>query len=163
MVSTMVDYYGLPLDGRRAWPCSVPRGAGPEALLVEEGMRTDIATEGIGLARRFIPYVAMYEFEALLFSDCSTFGRSIEREDIVSDLERIRRAFVSPEAIDDSPTGAPSKRIARLIADYNKPFHGNIAALEIGVEKMRAECPHFAEWLDALEGVVATLAATRRP
>lgn len=153
-MSTMVDYYGLPLDGRRAWPSSGRRGAVPAAFPIEEGMRTDIATEGSGIARRFIPYVAMHEFEALLFSDCATFGRSIDREDVISDLKRIRQAFVSPEEIDDSPMGAPSKRIGRLVANYNKPIDGNLAALNIGVETMRRECPHFAQWLDELEGMV---------
>lgn len=118
-------------------------------------MRTDIANEGSGLARRFVPYVAMHEFEALLFSDCAAFGRSIDREDLVPDLEGIRRAFANPEEIDDSPTGAPSKRIVRLVTGYNKPIYGNVAALAIGVETMRRECPHFAQWLDALEGMVA--------
>lgn len=118
-------------------------------------MRTDIANEGSGLARRFVPYVAMHEFEALLFSDCAAFGRSIDREDLVPDLERIRRAFANPEKIDDSPTGAPSKRIVRLVTGYSKPIDGNLAALAIGIEKMRRECPHFAQWLDALEGMVA--------
>lgn len=117
-------------------------------------MRTDIATEGSSLARRFIPYVAMHEFEALLFSDCATFGRSIDREDIVSDLEGIRRAFANPEEIDGSPMGAPSKRIMHLVDGYSKPVDGNLAALNIGVETMRRECPHFAQWLDALEGMV---------
>ena len=118
-------------------------------------MRADIATEGSNLARRFIPYVAMHEFEALLFSDCATFGKSIDREDIVSDLERIRRAFANPEEIDDTPMGAPSKRIVHLVDGYNKPVYGNVAALNIGVETMRRECPHFSKWLDALEGMVA--------
>lgn len=118
-------------------------------------MRTDISAEGISLAQRFIPYVAMHEFEALLFSDCATLGRSIDREDIVSKLERIRRDFVNPEAIDNSPEGAPSRRIMGLVTEYNKPIYGNIAAMEIGVETMRRECPHFARWLDALESMVA--------
>jgi len=34
---------------------------------------------------------------------------------------------------------------------YQKPIYGVLAALEIGMDAMRIECPNFAHWLDDLE------------
>jgi hypothetical protein len=100
---------------------------------------------------RFIPYVLMHEFEGLLFSDCEGFARGIGRPDLVGPLSAIRSGFATPEHINDSPDTAPSKRIEKLIPGYQKPFVGNLAAIEIGLEAIRNECPHFKEWLERLE------------
>ena len=75
VATTMVDYYGLPASGRGAWPGrgkAAGQGACAKAAAVEEALAGDIACEmGGGFdRRRFLPYVAMHEFEALLFSDC---------------------------------------------------------------------------------------------
>lgn len=46
---------------------------------------------------------------------------------------------------------APSKRIAALVPGYEKPLLGVLAALQIGLSAMRAECPHCRIWLELLE------------
>ena len=104
---------------------------------------------------RFIPYVMMHEFEAMLFSDCEGFGRGIGRVDLVQPLQTIRDQFAHPEEIDDSPHTAPSKRIEHLMPNYQKPLMGNLAALEIGIHAIYRECPHFEEWLERLEHSLA--------
>ncbi len=100
---------------------------------------------------RFIPFVMIHEFEALLFSDCQGFAEGIGQETLASDFQAIRDDCSGPEKIDDSPQTAPSKRIAKLVPGYQKPPMGVLAALEIGLETMRSECPHFDEWLKRLE------------
>ena len=100
---------------------------------------------------RFIPFVMMHEFEALLFSDCERFAIGIDRPELADSFQEIRDAFPSPEAIDDSPVTAPSKQIEALVPGYEKPLLGALAALEIGLETMRAECPHFDCWISRLE------------
>ena len=107
------------------------------------------------MGRRFVPYVAMHEFEALLFSDCDRFGKAIDRPQLAARFQRIRNAFPTPEEIDDSPKTAPSKRVQALSPGYRKPLMGTLAALEIGLCRMRRECPHFADWLARLEACVA--------
>jgi hypothetical protein len=44
---------------------------------VEDALTRDIlSTMGQGFdARRFVPFVVVHEFEALLFSDCAAFSR----------------------------------------------------------------------------------------
>ncbi len=101
--------------------------------------------------RRFVPYVMMHEFEAMLFSDCSGFCRAVGRADLSAPLEEIRRAFATPEDIDDSQETAPSKRILHLLPSYEKPLMGNLGVLQIGLDTIRAECPHFNGWLERLE------------
>jgi hypothetical protein len=64
------------------------------------------------------------------------------------------RATTSPEDINDSPETAPSKRILAAMSGYQKTFHGPLIACDIGIDPMRAACPHFDQWLRALEGLV---------
>jgi hypothetical protein len=37
--------------------------------------------------------------------------------------------------------------------DYEKPLHGILAALEIGLDFIRNECRHFNNWLCQLESL----------
>ncbi len=105
--------------------------------------------------KRFAPYVAMYESEALLFSDCEGLARGMQRPDLADRFQRIRNAFASPEEIDDSPNTATSKRIEELAPGYQKPSLGILAALEIGLPAIREACPHFRSWLEGRERLTA--------
>ena len=158
--TTMVDYYGLPRSGPRAWPgreTAAGVASSDKGKTVEAALLSDVREQmGAGFnPHRFLPYVMMHEFEALLFSDCQGFGRGIGRPEIATDLQKIRNDFPNPEAIDDSPDIAPSKRVEALVAGYQKPLLGVLAAIEIGLDPMRAECPHFGGWLDRLERLPA--------
>jgi len=156
IVTTMVDYYGLPRTGSRAWPGREEASSRPfpdKARTVEDALSTSVH-EAIGHGShpsRFVPYVMMHEFEAMLFSDCAAFGRGIGRPDLGGDFQQIQDAFENPEEIDDSPETAPSKRVERLVRGYEKPLLGTLAALEIGLVAIRRECPHFGSWLHRLE------------
>ena len=99
---------------------------------------------------RFVPYVMMHEFEAMLFSNCARFANAIERPQIAAGLQAIRDQFNTPEEIDDSPITAPSKRIADLATGYRKPRMGTQGAQAIGIDTIRAECPNFDHWLSRL-------------
>ena len=159
IATTMVDYYGLPQTGSEAWPGrELASGfllSAKKARTVETALLEDIA-QVMGPRfeqERFIPYVMMHEFEALLFSDCYGFGRGIGRPKLVSKFQEIRDGFDHPEEIDDSPETAPSKRVSEVFPEYQKPLMGTLAVLEIGLEPIRAACPHFGSWLDLLERV----------
>jgi hypothetical protein len=167
LLTTMVDYYGLPKSGPRAWPGREQADAAPfehKAALVEEALWADLGTElaGEGAAKRFIPYIMMHEFEGMLFSDCSRLASGIGRPDLAASLTAVRQDFGSPEEINDSPHTAPSKRMEALVPGYQKPLHGNIAAIEIGLAAIRRQCPHFSAWLARLEAWIAATAADHR-
>lgn len=158
-VTTMVDYYRLPQDGAAAWPGRAKAGHLPtyqKAERVEEALGWDVVTE-MGKnsdSRRFVPFVVMHEFEGLLFSDCAAFTHGIGRPDLEAAFGEIRSQFASPEDINDSPDTAPSKRVENLIPGYEKPLFGTLGILEIGLSRIRAECPHFDRWLAKLESLV---------
>ena len=156
LATTMVDYYGLPRTGPKAWPGREAAGDLPfprRAATVEDAMLADIRGEfgGEFHPQRFIPYVMMHEFEGLLFSDCARFAEGIGRPELADEFQVIRDAFHHPEEINDSPLTAPSKRIEKLVPGYEKPLLGRLAVLEIGLDAIRAECPHFRKWLERLE------------
>ncbi len=145
----MVDYYGLP----RAWPGRAVAhclSGLRKVEYVEQALLSDMQGTMPDGSRRFIPFVMLHEFEALLFSDCGRFAEAIDPA-LTPRFQAIRDQFSTPEEIDDSPQTAPSKRVLKLCPDYEKPIMGVLAALEIGLETMRRECPHFANWLRRLE------------
>ncbi len=153
-VTTMFDYYGMPTDwpgrdaARRQVYCQ-------KAATVEKAMLKYIS-KAMGNAfnlQRFIPYVQMHEFEALLFSAPDILGGVIAEQGITNDLKSIADMFQTPEEIDDDPNTAPSKRILRLSPRYQKVLHGNIAAQRIGLALMRQKCPLFNDWQTRLESL----------
>ena len=105
---------------------------------------------------RVFSYVQRYEFEGLLFSDVSVFeGRIDVPVDSVKALRDIRTRFCTPEDINDDKDTAPSKRIKGLIPTYNKVVDGSLLAMEMGLSKIRAECPRFDAWVTRLENLPA--------
>jgi len=156
VATTMVDYYGLPQTGGRAWPGRAAAAAlafEHKARTVEDALMADVCREmGKNFdTSRFIAFVMMHEFEGLLFSDCDSFAQGIGQSDLASKFQAIRDQFASPEEINDSPISAPSKRVQEIIPGYEKPVMGTLAILEIGLKKICNECPHFRSWIERLE------------
>jgi hypothetical protein len=155
----MVDYYGLPKEGNGAWPGreeATRMLSKKKAPHVQKALLDDFIGEtGAEInPNRFIPFVVMHEFEGLLFSDCAAFARGIGQPDLQPAFQRIRDDFESPEDINDSPVTCPSKRIEGLVPGYEKPLLGILAALEIGLNSIRAQCHHFDGWIESLEARV---------
>ena len=163
IVTTMVDYYGLPSASPNGWPgrqaSESERDVGRRAAVVEAAAGDDISAT-LGRYRaddRFVPFVMLHEFEALLFSDCQKFadavagfGDDLPATELAARLERIRRSHATPEEIDDDPQGSPSKRIQGFIPWYRKRSMGSQAARAIGIPAMTQACPHFASWIERL-------------
>jgi hypothetical protein len=111
----------------------------------------------IGDPRRFIGYIQLHEFEAILFCEparLAFFFNRRHRE--IQALEAIANAHASPELIDDGEHSAPSKRIIAHIPEYGsaKSTLGPKIAELIGIDAIRAKCPHFNRWLSRLENLV---------
>lgn len=154
--TTMVDFYALPQTGDRAWPGRAEAAQlafAEKAASVESALLADVCSEmGDGFEQnRFVPYVMMHEFEGLLFSNATKLGLGIGRPDLSPEFQAIRDQFATPEEINDSPLTAPSKRIINLVPGYEKPLMGTLAALEIGLDAIRQECPLFRGWIERLE------------
>jgi Domain of unknown function (DUF4276) len=156
LATTMVDYYGMPETGSRAWPGREQAGTAQfpqKAATVENAMLTDViyAMGANFNSGRFIPFVVMHEFEGLLFSDCVRFAYGIGQPGLATTLQNIRNRFNNPEEINDSPLTHPSKRVQDLVPGYEKPLLGTLAAIEVGLDSIRVECPNFRRWIERLE------------
>ncbi|MFN7931706.1 MAG: DUF4276 family protein [Bryobacteraceae bacterium] len=152
--TTMFDYYGLGpgFPGTPPPPNTAPIGQ----VCQLEAARQQYFEEEIPQFRpdaRFIPYIQLHEYEGLLFSNSDAFAKAINQPQLITRLQEIRKAFPTPEDINDSPITAPSKRILDLHPRYSKVIDGTLAAQAVGIAAMRAECPHFREWLEKLEGL----------
>ncbi|MCW7553288.1 DUF4276 family protein [Endozoicomonas gorgoniicola] len=144
-VTTMLDYYGLPKD----FP-SVQLKNPKDIYHSVNRLEADFH-DCIGYEQRFIPGIILHEFEALLFADVRGFEiLEADSPGLVADLAA-EVAGLEPEAINDSSETAPSKRILKHFRSYQKPFHGSLVAMNVGLDAMKARCPHFAKWLEKLE------------
>ncbi|MBI1904414.1 MAG: DUF4276 family protein [Planctomycetia bacterium] len=152
VVTTMFDFYGMLPEhwpGRKA-AAKLPHDR--KAATVEKAIQDDIVGALKGLdPSRILPYVQMYEFEALLFSSPEVITDVVGRADATDKLNSIRAAASTPEEINDGDQTHPSKRLQAIFPEYQKPVHGVLAAERIGIDAMRAACPHFAEWTTRLK------------
>lgn len=152
--STMVDLYGL--------GAGFPGHPPPDHLSniekvrhVERAVKDDICEELPDLRPdlRFIPYLQLHEYEAILFSDPAAFAAGINHPDLRLQFQRIRDEFDSPEDINNDPETAPSKRVIAACPSYRKVIEGTQAAAAVGIPAMREQCQHFREWIDSLEAL----------
>jgi Domain of unknown function (DUF4276) len=153
--TTLFDFYGLPNDFPGKATALTMNNIKDKAQCVTKAVvdalqATTISPDAL---RRFIPYIQMYEFEGLLFSDCSSLASAISQPHLASKFQEIRASFASPEHINNSPMTAPSKRISKIYSRYDKPLHGSLAMIEIGIEAIRQECKLFDRWLQTLENL----------
>lgn len=105
---------------------------------------------------RFLPYIQLHEFEALLFTKWDGFADFTITESNKKKIQEIIRDFPNPELINDRPELAPSKRLINLITPkYEKPFHGNYIALTNGFDSIMNKCPRFNNWVKTLLNMMA--------
>lgn len=148
--TTMIDLYALPTDFPGMGGIASTTSAFEKATHLETAFQTDIVRrlDGASVSRRFIPYIQVHEFEALLFSRPDAFAAAFpDQTRALRALASIRASVPSPEHINDGPTTAPSKRILNIFPDYQKPSAGVLIAQNIGLTVMRAECRKFDSWL----------------
>lgn len=149
-VTTLLDYYGLPDD----FPGMADRPPGsPEKRVrhVEQAIQAHF-----GVPHRFLPFLALHEFEAWLFCAPKVLAEVLTEPALESAFAAVRNGFATPEDINDGATTAPSKRILQLAPKFKKPLHGPNALSHIGLDLLRAECPHFAGWVGKLEAFAAS-------
>jgi hypothetical protein len=120
---------------------------------LEQAFAADVADP------RFVPFIQLHEFEALLFCDPGTFAIYYENcERQMQALRDIAAQFASPELIDEGQHGAPSKRIEARFPDYPdaKPDAPIAIATMIDLSVIRGRCPHLSAWIESLEKLGST-------
>ncbi len=139
-VTSLVDFYGFRSKGNKT------------VDELEENLRQKL--DHLWHPQKVFPYVQRHEFEGLLFSDVDAFTKLIGvSHTSIQALRNIRSQFPTPEDINDNENTAPSKRIKKVIPRYEKKVDGPLLAMEIGLDKIRAECPRFNDWVTSLESL----------
>ena len=151
--TTMFDLYALPGDFPGYEDARQLHDPYARVRLLEDALLEDIPDQ------RFVPYLQLHEFEALLFSDPQKLEAQFNRHS--AGIERLAQVAEqsNPELINDGNETAPSKRIVREIPEYasTKPSSGPIVAERIGLTTLRTRCQHFAEWIGRLEALTKGL------
>ena len=161
-ISTMFDYFRIDPQwpGREAVSQKIRNGvnltATCKAKSLEEATFSEIVKifPGCHPEKRFIPYIEMHEFEALLFSDADILAEKTEID--VSCIRGIIEEYNNPEEINDDPEKSPAKRLAKLKKGYRKVAMGKVISEAIGIQIIRKQCPHFNDWLVKLEKLVSS-------
>jgi hypothetical protein len=150
LVTTMLDYYRLPLDfpGMKSRPTN---GTPTQRITHVE----DALARNFDSPPNFVPFLALHEFEAWLFSSPTELPRALYETRKQKEFEAVRAAVSTPEEINERPEFAPSKRITNMFPAYKKTLHGPTVAARIGLEQIRKECPHFNDWMNKLEAFAA--------
>ncbi len=157
-VTTMIDLYGLAqYPGMQKEP---GESAHQRVARIEASMSKALPND------RFIPYVQVHEFEALIFVDLDVLPSQFPDGEADGAASRLRQwvGSTSPEDINDGAHTAPSKRLIREVPAYRdlKAIAGPLIAARIGLVRLRAACPHFNAWITCLEGL-ANRAASEQP
>ncbi len=154
-VTTFVDYYGT-----KEWPGidSVAPNLKPDQIAeyvneaTQEQVNTLFAEQQA--ERRFIPYMAIHEFEALLFSDSELLAAELDVDE--AEISAVLAQYNEPEAINNSAQTAPSKRLDgwSKTQKFPKTSLGIAIARRIGITQMREKCPVFNGWIGSFEAIV---------
>lgn len=145
-VTTILDYYGLPQD--------VPG--------VAEARAAPLPTEGVAALearieaeighRRFIPFFALHELEAWLFADPDRVAEHFGSPGAGA-LAEIVVCAGGPEQINHGRQTHPKERLRQFAPSYKATSDGPTLLEKIGLDRIRATCPHFGRWLTRLESL----------
>ena len=144
-ISTLFDFYRFPNDIPN-YPLANSGSALQRALAIEAAMHDCFACA----RARFIPFVTVHEFEALLFSNpamIAAYFRATAPEQAA--LLVSLSVADNPEDINHGDQTHPAARLKALGA-YGKVRDGITLAGKIGIETMLEKCPHFAAWVHQL-------------
>ena len=158
-ISTMFDYFRIDSD----WPGlkdvkhkiqqGIKLSVSEKAGILQTATLTEVKSQLTDpeIEKRFIPYIQMHEFEALLFSDANILADKIKVD--VQKINMILAVYSSPENINSEPSKAPSKRLEELVSGYKKVIMGTVISESIGITRIREACKHFDCWLRRLEQI----------
>jgi hypothetical protein len=144
VLTTLFDYYAFPEDspGMSTRPVGTPYE------------RVEHVESALALAigdRRFLPHVVLHELETWVFAAADQLGSFRAEPGLAARLRQDNATAGGPELVNDEPKTAPSKRLAAYCSGYTKTFDGPLAIADLGIDQLRAQCPHFDQWLMKLD------------
>ena len=156
LFTSMIDFYALPNDFPGYKEAMKINDHYLQVKKLEEAWKEEVGE------RRFIPYIQLHEFEALLFADLDLLKLEVqhekeeEKEKAFSNLyDALKKVDGNPELVNNGVDTAPSKRIIKAVEgklqwSYNKPLMGKRVTKSIGMETLLDKCSHFREWINQL-------------
>jgi Domain of unknown function (DUF4276) len=145
--TTMFDLYALPTDFPRYEESKQISDPYRRVEFLEKAFSEDIND------RRFIPYIQLYEFEALVLSNPSKL--SIEYFDREKEINKLTELLIKNNDNSELINGnnPPSKQILKLIPEYDKVAIGSTLEAFDEMDILRERCKHFGYWLTKLENL----------
>lgn len=148
--TTMFDLYALP-DDFPGYEDAVKTKDYMQVKLLEDAFSKDVNYY------KFIPYIQLHEFEALVLCGIEWLIESYPNAQ--KQLEYLKMTIKTQyhenmELVDNSPETAPSKRIAKALKGhyhYDKPKSGTEITEKVGIDDLRAQCSHFNQWLTIID------------
>ena len=149
-VTTMIDYYGRKENTfPKQTEANVINNIRQKVDFCEQAMKDAIDSS---LRDRFIPYLQLHEFEAMLFNNYEVFDSNfVDDECKKNEIQKILQQFPDPEMINDSPLTSPSHRLEKIISGYDKIVYGNLLVESIELYNICEKNLHFKEWIDKIK------------
>lgn len=150
LVTLVYDYYGLHPSFTEgvALPAGERVTAAMRAAAIRQRLEAEINDP------RFYFFLQMHEFEAYLFSSPEAVARHFADPALGQALAEILAVFDNqPEAINNHPDTAPSKRLMAALHPryYGKTTDGVAIAGAIGIAGIRQRCPLFDAFCQRLD------------
>lgn len=142
--TTLLDVYRMPDAVASLAGKSNPLTLVSDIDAVERAIESDLNES------RFKAYLQRHEFEALLLADLDAVeyvfaNHLVALQQLRSDLA----GFTTAEEINHGLDTHPAARLSAAIPDYEnlKACNAFFVLAQAGIEKVRATCPRFDEWL----------------
>lgn len=150
--TSMFDYYGLSSDFPGYDEAKQKIDPYECVSVLEQSFSANVKDS------RFIPYIQLHEFEALLFCGIDyLINMYPNSKKTCNRLTKALQLIGNPELINNNPATSPSKRIIHAIEGdkkktyrYNKVLAGKYVTGRIGIDDLRSQCQHFNEWIESL-------------
>jgi hypothetical protein len=146
-ITTLLDFYGFPED--------IPGYL--DALAIganhpREKVRALQARFGAEIGHpRFIPFIALHEFEAWVFSSPEVVAEHFGSAGLADKVRKAVRDAGEPELINHGVHTHPKARLQEMNSSYKETSDGPTLMNKIGIPAIRVACPHFADWVEQLE------------
>jgi hypothetical protein len=144
-VSTLLDFYGLPEDFPGLQEAQGVGTAHEHVAALQARFAAELNHP------RFIPFLALHEFEAWLFCSPEIVAEHFGNTNLVSEVRKAVREAGEPELINHGEHTHPKARLQSMGCGYKETSDGSTLMGKIGIETIRAACPHFNGWLKQLE------------
>jgi uncharacterized protein (DUF2164 family) len=150
VITSLLDFFRFPRQQQAFAACGVHGPAAAQVACLQQALF--VAVQRIRPYARFLPYIQLHEFEALLFAD--EVGYELHATGIQAGVAAVINDYPSPEDINSRPENAPSKRLASIFQAHGQRYRKAADAVDIieliGMERLRQRCPLFGQWVEQL-------------